>query len=151
MSTGPALDPPASPSEAGAGRGGRFHWRRGLGLALGLDAGEAGAGQPVDAARLALLAQLWSNQLQHMGTLGIGGVGGIFILVESGVLQMQDKTLVALAGFGVTALCGLLGQMSVIDDAARGQPPRLRPRFIRAVGGLALGLGTGALVSLLIT
>jgi hypothetical protein len=96
------------------------------------------------------LAHLWSAQFQHLTTLGVAGAGGVFVLIESGVVATGELWWVALAFFALTAVFSINGQIAVSDDAAREQAPGTKPRRLRGAALLCLGAASGAAVGILL-
>lgn len=49
------------------------------------------AAVPPNKSDVALLAQLWADQFQHMTTLALAGGGGLLVLLQTGIVS-ADKT-----------------------------------------------------------
>ena len=96
-----------------------------------------------------MLAQLWSDQFRHFSTLGVAGVGGVLILSQAQLVQLQ-AWLIILGFFALTATFGILGQISVVDYAHRSELPGKKARFLRGMAAASLGAAGGGAVRLLL-
>jgi hypothetical protein len=98
---------------------------------------------------LALIAQLWADQFQHMTTLALAGGGGLLVLLQTGIAKADRTFWVALVLFALMATFSVIGQTSVVDDATRGLPPGRQTRLMRALGLMALGAAAMASIDVL--
>jgi hypothetical protein len=90
------------------------------------------------------LAQLWADQFQHTTTLAVAAVGGLIILLQTGVVVMHRRWWASMALFVLSAVIGFAGQNAVVDDATEGRLPGRKARVMRLLAALALGGGGGA-------
>ncbi len=87
------------------------------------------------------LAQLWTDQFQHLTMLGVAGAGGVLILLQSQLIRLEQRWWLALGLFVLTAVLSMYGQIAVVDSASTGEPPGRKPRALR---GWALACSGGA-------
>jgi hypothetical protein len=88
---------------------------------------------------IALLAQLWAEQFQHMSTLALAGGGGLLILLQTGIVTANRTFWTTIVLFALMATFSVIGQTSVVDDATQGLPPGRQTRVMRALALMALG------------
>jgi len=94
------------------------------------------------------LAQLWTDQFQHLTTLSVAGAGGLLILLETQILVLGARWWFPFALFVMTAVLAMYGQITTVDDAARGHAPGRRARHVRSATLAALGAAGGAVIGL---
>ena len=108
--------------------------------------------EPVPPERLpdvALLAQLWADQFQHMTTLALAGGGGLLVLLQTGIVKADRTFWVALVLFALMAMFSVIGQTAVVDDATQGRPPGRQTRLMRGLGLMALGAAAMSAIDVL--
>ena len=88
---------------------------------------------------VAMLAQLWADQFQHMTTLALAGGGGLLVLLQTGVVTANRTFWITLVLFALMAMFSVIGQTSVVDDATQGRPPGRQTRLMRALALVTLG------------
>jgi hypothetical protein len=88
---------------------------------------------------VALLAQLWADQFQHMTTLALAGGGGLLVLLQTNIVRTDRTFWTTLVLFALMAVFSVVGQTSVVDDATQGRPPGRQTRLMRALALMALG------------
>ena len=98
---------------------------------------------------VALLAQLWADQFQHMTTLALAGGGGLLVLLQTGIVKADRTFWVSLVLFALMAMFSVIGQTSVVDDATQGRPPGRQTRLMRGLGLMALGAAAMAAIDVL--
>ena len=98
---------------------------------------------------VALLAQLWADQFQHMTTLALAGGGGLLVLLQTGIVKPERTFWIALVLFAAMATFSVLGQTAVVDDATRGLPPGRHTKLMLRVAMLTLGAAAYAAIKVL--
>ena len=98
---------------------------------------------------VALLAQLWADQFQHMTTLALAGGGGLLVLLQTGIARADTTFWVALVLFALMATFSVVGQTSVVDDATQGRAPGRQTRLMRALALMTLGAAAMAAIDVL--
>lgn len=93
------------------------------------------------------LAQLWSDQFQHMTSLAVAGAGGMLLLLQVGVMK-QPRWWLSIVPFIVAAFLGITGQAWVVDEATNGVLPGRGLRVLRGLTFAAFGAGLYAAVRL---
>jgi hypothetical protein len=88
---------------------------------------------------VALIAQLWADQFQHMTTLALAGGGGLLVLLQTNIVTANRTFWITLILFALMATFSLVGQTSVVDDATQGRPPGMQTRLMRALALMTLG------------
>ncbi|NZA27775.1 hypothetical protein H0E84_15460 [Luteimonas sp. SJ-92] len=118
-----------------------------------LDAARVGAssrpGQGAATVELIALAQLWADQFRHLATVGVAAAGGVLILMQSQLIEVQTKWWLALGLFATGAVLAMQGQMGVVDGATAGKPPGRSARIVRAMAAASLGGGGGLVIGIL--
>jgi hypothetical protein len=64
------------------------------------------------------LSRLWAEHFKYLTTLGVAGAGGVIIMLEAGIIPLEQTSWIALALFVATAVLSLLGQIGVVQPAA---------------------------------
>ena len=98
---------------------------------------------------VALLAQLWADQFQHLTTLALAGGGGLLVLLQTGIVEVDRTFWIALVLFSLMATLSLIGQTAVVDDATRGLPPGKHARITRGLAMMVLGAAAYAAIDVL--
>ncbi len=98
---------------------------------------------------VALIAQLWADQFQHMTTLALAGGGGLLVLLQSGIVAADRTFWVTLVLFALMATLSVVGQTSVVDDATKGLPPGRQARGARALALMVLGAAAMGVIDVL--
>ena len=88
------------------------------------------------------LAQLWADQFQHMTTLAVAGAGGLLVAVQAGLVKVGPRFWAAIITLIAAAMLGMFGQVTVVDDATKGDPPGRSARIVRAIGFMLFGSGS---------
>lgn len=98
---------------------------------------------------IAMLAQLWADQFQHMTTLALAGGGGLLVLLQTGVVTANRTFWITLVLFALMAMFSVIGQTSVVDDATQGRAPGRQTRLMRALALMTLGAAAMGAIDLL--
>ena len=98
---------------------------------------------------VALLAQLWADQFQHLTTLALAGGGGLLVLLQTGTVRANRNFWVALVLFALVATLSVVGQTSVVDDATQGNPPGRQTRVMRGLAMITFGAAAMAAIDVL--
>jgi len=92
------------------------------------------------------LEQLWTDQFQHVATLGVAGAGGMIILLQAQVYVPVPGWWLPFVSFIISAVLAMYGQSVTIDDASRGQAPGRKARMLRVAALTTLGFAGGLVV-----
>ena len=98
---------------------------------------------------VALLAQLWADQFQHMTTLALAGGGGLLVLLQTGIVKADRTFWIALVLFALMATFSVIGQTAVVDDATQGRAPGPQTKLMRGLAMMALGAAAYAAIDVL--
>ena len=98
---------------------------------------------------VALLAQLWADQFQHLTTLALAGGGGLLVLLQTGTVQANRNFWVALVLSALVATLSVVRQTAVVDDATQGNPPGRQTRLTRGLAMVVFGAAAMAAIDVL--
>lgn len=103
---------------------------------------DAGQTPPIDPA---LYLQLSSELLRQMAWLGAAAAGGMLVLLEAEIMDIDWISGSALILFAATVLVSVRGQEMLVDRFADGRDIKTTARRVRGLVMFLLGLGAGIL------
>ena len=96
-----------------------------------------------------IVCQLWCEQFKQLAWLGVTAAGGGLVLLQAGYLEASLRAGGAVMLFALAAAVALVGQDRLVDRITEGKDIGRGVRGFRLAASALLGVGAGALLSLL--